>query len=135
MNLNSQINLGLSLSGRPNILKNPDARQQYSLVADIGYNYELTDRLVASLNNTFNLVFLNYNKQQKTLINNLGFSLNYFIEYNLSLNANYQWSYEVYKNNYYENPTNNNHSINLGFTFRGSGYQSNPDQLYYVFNE
>jgi len=82
-----------------------------------GYNYELTDRLVATLNNAFNLEFLNYNKQEKFLTNILDFRLRYFIEDNLSLNAAYEWNYQVTKFNYYENYTNNNHSINIGFTY------------------
>ena len=130
LNLNSQINLGMTISGGPNIIKHQNERQEYLLSANIGYNYEITDRLVASSNNLFNLDFLNYDKQEKILSNMLGLSLRYFIEDNLSLNANYQWNYQVNKPNYYENNTNNNHSINLGFTYYFErGFLITPDQL------
>ncbi|MDR3610100.1 MAG: hypothetical protein P4L27_06025 [Ignavibacteriaceae bacterium] len=117
LNLNSQLNLGVTLNGGPNIIKYAVERQQYLLLANAGYNYELTDRLVASFNNTFSLEFLNYEKEEKFLSNALSFSMRYFIEDNLSLNANYNWSYDVNKRNFYQNNTNNDHSINIGFTY------------------
>jgi hypothetical protein len=118
LNLNSQINFGMTVSGGPNITKHPSERQQYSFEGNVGYNYELTDRLVANSTNDFILGFQNYNQQEKFLSNILDFRLSYFIEDNFSLNANYQWNYSVRKNFlYYENSTDNNHSINLSFTY------------------
>jgi hypothetical protein len=117
MNLNSQLNIGMTINGGPNITKHPDERQQYMLTVNSGYQYELTDRIVTSLTNAFNLQFMNYNKQEKLLSNIINFSLRYFIEDNLSLNASYGWDYHVDKTNYYENTTENEHSINLGFTY------------------
>lgn len=125
MNLNSQLNFNLSLSGGPNVLANPMEKQLYSLISALGYNYELTDRLVASISNTFNLTFGNYYNQYKLLQNNFNFSLAYFVEDNLSLNANYQWTYQINRNNHIINSdlyfrdinTINDHYINIGFTF------------------
>ena len=117
LNLNSQLNIGMTINGGPNITKHPIERQQYLIAGNAGYHYELTDRLVASLNNAFNLQFMNYDKEEKFLSNILGFTLRYFIEDNLSLNANYQWSYRVNKYLYNDNYTYNTHTINLGFTF------------------
>ena len=132
MNLNSQLNIGMTISGGPNITKHPYERQQYLFDGNAGYNYELTDRLVASLNNAFNLQFMNYDKEEKFLSNLLGFTLRYFIEDNLSFNANYQWSYRVNKNLYYENYTYNTHTINLGFSYyfdKGFLIDTNDKQL------
>jgi len=125
LNLNSQLNFNLSLSGGPNVLANPMEKQLYSLISALGYNYELTDRLVASASNALNITFGNYNNQDKLLINTFNLNLTYFVEDNLSLNANYQWNYQVnssftngnvYPLTRYENTTNN-HYINIGFTF------------------
>jgi hypothetical protein len=117
MNLNSQLNMGMTLNGGPNITKHPYERQQYMLNVNAGYNYELTDRMVATLTNSFNLQFLNFDKQEKLLSNILGFTMRYFIEDNLSFNANYRWNYQVNNSNNYENYTDNSHTISLGFTY------------------
>jgi hypothetical protein len=123
MNLNSQFNFDIAASGGPNILKNPSFRQQYSLLADIGYNYELTDRLVVSVNNSISLAFWNDRQQLKNRTNDFVFSLHYFIEDNLSLNANYHWNYNDSKSMvlnepvYYQNSSGNNHSVSIGFTY------------------
>jgi hypothetical protein len=135
LDLNSQLNIGMKINGGPNITKHPYERQQYLLTGNAGYNYELTDRLVASLNNIFNLQFINYDRQEKYLTNNLGLDLKYFIEDNLSLNATYEWDYVVNKPNYYQNQTNNNHSINLGFTYyfeKGFLIDTNNEKAYAV---
>jgi OmpA-like transmembrane domain len=131
LNLNSQLNIGMTINGGPNITKHPDERQQYLFAGNAGYDYELTDRLVASLNNAFNVQFMNYDKEEKFLSNILGFTLRYFIEDNLSLNANYQWSYRVNKYLYNDNYTYNTHTINLGFTYyfeKGFQIDTNNEQ-------
>jgi len=118
LNLDSQINFNLAVSGGPNVLAKPVARQMYYLDANAGYNYELTDRIVISLNNEFILNFWNESLQRKTLTNYLTFSVNYFIEDNISFNANYNWEYSSEKNNLMlHSDTINMHSINAGFTF------------------
>jgi hypothetical protein len=135
LNLNSQLNIGMTINGGPNIIKHPNERQQYLLASNAGYYYELTDRLVASLNNAFNLNFMKYDKEEKFLSNILGFTLRYFIEDNLSLNANYQWSYRVNKYLYNENYTYNTHTINLGFTYyfeKGFLIDTNNEKAYAI---
>lgn len=119
LNLKSQINFKLSLSGGPNVLNNPSVSQKYSISASAGYNYELTDRLLISSIDQFDLSFYNSAVQEKTLNNQFSIGLNYFIEDNISLNANYSWYYEVNKR--YVNPgqkiDTNSHNINIGFTY------------------
>ncbi len=118
INLNSQFSFNLSLSGGPNILSNPVLKQQYSLTAGAGYNYELTDRLVVTLNNSFGLTFINSYAQEKILTNNLTFMVNYFVEDDLSFNINYNWQYSDYKNYLPVYPLlNNQNTINAGFTY------------------
>ena len=118
LNLNSQLNFGISVSSGPNVLAKPSGKQKYYLNSGIGYNYELTDRIVTSIGNTFTLIFIEYSNQQKLLTNILNFSLRYFIEDNLSLNATYSWQHTDYKyyTNYYSD-TNNYHYVNIGFTY------------------
>jgi hypothetical protein len=127
LNLNSQLNFNLSLSGGPNLIRNGDKydlpqnkniKQEYSFTFGTGYNYELTDRLIATVNNNFSLSFQNSDIQGKVLSNNLSFMLRYFVEDNLSLTAGYQWNYTdtkspnyVWENNY------NNHYVSIGFTY------------------
>ena len=118
LNLCSQISINLSVSAGPNVLANPTIKQMYALNAGTGYKYELTDRIVTSLNDNFNIKFLNEIVQQKILTNNFTFSVNYFIEDNLSFNINYNWGYSIYKNYNIYNPTlNNGHSLNVEFTY------------------
>jgi hypothetical protein len=119
MNLNSQLNFNLSLSGGPDVIAHPSERQQYSMAAGLGYDYELTDRLVASVNNTFYLLFGNYVVQQKLLSNYFNINMKYFVEDNLSLNIDYNWTYSDSKGPYYSSDRNiiNTHSINIGFSY------------------
>ncbi len=118
LNLNSQVNFNLSISGGPNVIANQLIKQLYSLDAEAGYNYELTDRIVTSLSDEFSLDFRNESVQQKILRNNFILSVNYFIEDNMSFNFNYNWQYFIYKDyNLYNPSTNNNHSVNVGFTY------------------
>ncbi len=118
LNLNSQVNFNLSLSAGPNVIAHPESKQFYSLDAGAGYNYEITDWLVASVSDQFGLEFQNKSLQQKILTNSFMIGVNYFVEDNLSFNFNYNWGYSIYKNYYLYNPsTNNNHSVNIGFTY------------------
>lgn len=119
MNLNSQINFNLSLMGGPDVIAHPSERQQYSMAAGLGYDYELTDRLVASVNNTFYLLFGNYVVQQKLLSNYFNINMKYFVEDNLSLNVDYNWTYSDSKGPYESSTQNtvNTHSINIGFSY------------------
>lgn len=117
MDLNSQIGFNISLSGGPNVLANPKFRQQYYIVTGINYDYEITDRLVASINNSFSLLFQNANYGTKDLSNSLSLTGNYFIEDNLSLNASYQWHYSDMRYYSLQSNTLNYNSVNLGFTY------------------
>ena len=118
LNLNSEIFAKVSFTGGPNVLKNPSVKQQYYFTSEIGYNYELTDRLVAAFDESFSLTFQNSSVQQKILSNQLSLSLNYFIEDNLSFNAFYTWYYIRYKDYILVFPeSSNQHQISAGFTY------------------
>ncbi len=116
MNLNSQLRGRLSLSGGPNITKNSEVKQKYLVEAFVGYYYELTDRIVTSITDNFNLSFENRESQNKSLRNELYLNVNYFIEDQLSLNASYNLYYREVKYPGQKN-INNNNNISLGFTY------------------
>jgi hypothetical protein len=125
LNLNSQVRFSLSLSGGPNLTKNSDINQEYIINSTMGYDYEITDRIVASVSNTFNFTILNYDipygsNQSKSLSNNLSLSINYFIEDNLSLNAFYKWNYYDSRSNQligtFKSAENTNNIV-VGFTY------------------
>ena len=116
LNLNSQISFDLSLSGGPNIAMHPTTKQQYLINTDIGYNYELTDRIVTSVKNTFSLSFLNAQGQTKNLTNKLQLSLNYFVEDKMLLNTTYELSYMDTRYPYLTNSVVHNY-ISVGFSY------------------
>ncbi len=118
MDLNSQVSFNLSLSGGPNLIKNSTVKQEYFVNAEAGYDYELTDRLVASLNDGFGLTFQNMGIQGKDLSNQLNLGFNYFVEDNMSLSASYSWTYNDDKYiSYYAHESVNNNSVNVGLTY------------------
>ena len=126
LNLDSQINFNISASGGPNILKDGFTSQEYSLNAAAGYNYEITDRLVTSINNSFNLLLLNGKFGYRSLADDISFSTNYFVEDNLSLNALYRWSYSRGTGYAGMDDAGIINYVNIGFTFyfeRGFLYQ------------
>lgn len=98
LNLDSQLSFSASLSGGPNLVKDSPVTQQYVTGAEIGYDYGLTDRIVASVSNSLNVIFQNMGLQSKNLVNNLDASLNYFVEDNVSLSASYSLDYDDVKN-------------------------------------
>jgi hypothetical protein len=125
LNLNSQVRFSLSLSGGPNAIKDSYYRQKYIIQSTIGYDYEITDKIVTSVSDAFNCAFQNnsasyYSIDSKTLTNNFSLSINYFIEDNLSLNASYMWNYNDSRTNdesltgKFAESTNN---IVVGFTY------------------
>jgi len=116
MNLNSQLRGRLSLSGGPNITKNSEVKQKYLVEAFFGYYYELTDRIVTSITDNFNLSFENRESQNKILRNDLNLNVNYFIEDQISLNASYNLYYNEGKYTGQKNITNNN-NVTFGFTY------------------
>jgi hypothetical protein len=118
LNLNSQLSANLSLSGGPNVLANPDIRQYYYLNAGLGYDYEITDRIFATIHNNFSLTFQNSNVQGRILTNDVTFVLHFFVEDNLSLAALYTWDYTDtrYTNFAWENE-GINHYVSIGFTY------------------
>ncbi|MCL4540092.1 MAG: hypothetical protein M1378_10945 [Bacteroidetes bacterium] len=101
LNLNSQVNFSISLSAGPNLTKNPQFRQQYETSVGVGYDYELTDRMVTSVSESFDLTFQNAGVQKKYLSNNSNLAVNYFVEDNVSFTASYSWSYYDNKNQNY----------------------------------
>jgi hypothetical protein len=120
LNLNSQVQFSLSLSGGPNMTENSIVKQEYIISSNLGYAYEITDRIVATINNSFSCTFLNSNNQGKTLTNNFNLGINYFIEDHISLNASYQWNYNDSRYNEETNfskLTEIKNYISIGFTY------------------
>ena len=98
LNLNSQLSFSVDFSGGPNLVKDSPTKQQYVAGANIGYDYGLTDRIVASVSNSFNVNFQNMGTQAKDLTNTFDASLNYFVEDNVSLSSSYSLDYDDVKN-------------------------------------
>ena len=118
MDLNSQLSFNISVSGGPNILSDHSVTQQYLLNTAAGYSYELTDRIVTSLSDSFTLLHQNGKAEYRNYTNILSFSLNYFIEDNFSLNTSYTWNYNDSKYlSTTEQLTQIYNSLNAGFTF------------------
>jgi hypothetical protein len=118
LNLNSQVIFNFSLSGGPSVTKNSVVRQEYIVGAEVGYDYELTDRIIASIDNAFGLTFQNTGAQERNLSNDLNLRLNYFVEDNLSLTGSYTWNYTDSK--YVTLPdreTQNYNYVQVGFTY------------------
>jgi hypothetical protein len=116
LNLDSQINFGLSLSGGPVLTAHSILKQYYTIDLNAGYSYELTDRVIASASNDFQYGISNANVQSKTIGENLSLNLSYFIEDELLLNASYGWAYT--SNNYSSTKNENlTNSLIIGFTY------------------
>ncbi len=118
LNLNSQLSFGINLAGGPNIAGDSQIRQRYLAVASIGYNYELTDRIVVLTSDVFNSELQNMGPKSKNLSNALGVTVNYFVEDNISLSTSYSFLY-LYGNYSLYEPTSVNiiNAINLGVTY------------------
>ncbi|MGE5402661.1 MAG: hypothetical protein ACM3S2_19870 [Ignavibacteriales bacterium] len=119
MDLNSQISFGLSLSGGPNITEKPLVKQKYLLTSKLGYDFELTDRIVTSLNDSFSLLFQNSALQGKILSNNLTIKVNYFLEDKLALGASYNWEYTENRdiNTFQYSSTGSYNYVSFGLTY------------------
>ncbi len=118
LNLNSQLAFGISLSGGPNIVKDSQMRQQYTGSANVAYDYELTDRIVLAAYDDFGLLFINMADKARSLSDNLGASINYFVEDHISLSASYSWDY--FDNENYMAPVRGetiDNSLNVGVTY------------------
>ena len=125
LNLNSQVRFNLSLSGGPNVIKNSYNRQQYLIQSTLGYDYEITDKIVTSVSDEFYYSLNNYNYQAINLSNYLNINVNYFLEDNYSLGVGYQFGYSDSRNNsstlFYSwtsfNSSHVSNSISVGFTY------------------
>jgi hypothetical protein len=118
LNLNSQLAFGVSLSGGPNIVKDSQMKQQYAGSANVAYDYELTDRIVLAAYDDFGLLFINMADKARSLSDNLGASINYFVEDHISLSASYSWDY--FDNENYMAPVHGetiDNSLNVGVTY------------------
>lgn len=124
LNLNSQFNFSVSFSGGPVISKHSDSRQNYVISAQVGYNYELTDRLVCSIEDISGYNITNRSNQYKSWSNQINFDFSYFVEDNIVLSSSYSLryyynNYTVYTNN--QNPfyksENLHNSFNFGLTY------------------
>ncbi len=93
LDLNSQLRFEISADGGPNLKERADIRQRYDLNFVTGYDYELTDRVVASLLNTFSASYWNSNDRRRHIFEVAGLTLTYFVEDNTSLSADYRWEY------------------------------------------
>ncbi len=98
LNLDSQVDFNLSLTGGPNLTKNSWVRQNYQLSAGADYDYELTDRLVTSANDVFSMTFWNSNQPQRYITNAAKLSVIYFVEDYLYLTASYSLNYGNMRN-------------------------------------
>jgi hypothetical protein len=118
LNLKSQINFTMGLSGGTNILTDSEYKQYYDFSAGLGYDYELTEKLLIIVQNKFYVNFQNTYVQTKFLFNDIGLNLYYFIFNNMSIRVSYTWDYNVNKFiNRDEDYINNHHNINIGLTY------------------
>ena len=118
LNLNSQIALNISLSGGPDVIKNSAIRQEYTGTGNVNYSYELTDRIVTTITNTFNLMFFNSLNQEKYLRDNLTASLNYFVEDHISISGSYNWAlFREVNYNGFSIYNESDNFINIGLTY------------------
>lgn len=119
LNLNSQLNFNVSLSGGPNLSGNPQVWQEYDVSAGIRYDYELTDRVVVSADNSFGVTFQNSALHGRSLSNGANVQLNYFVEDNVSLSGNYSWNYFDLRgwNGSQSHIRNINNQVSVGFTY------------------
>ncbi len=53
MDLNSQLEFNVSVSGGPNVINSPSVTQKYAFSTSASYTYEMTDRLVTLLSDSF----------------------------------------------------------------------------------
>lgn len=93
LNLNSQVWFDVGASGGPNLTKHQDLKQNFELKASVGYDYELTDRIVVSASNYFDEIFQNSSMHGRNLSDQTTISMNYFVEDNISMNGSYSLNY------------------------------------------
>lgn len=93
LNLKSQINFSASFTGGPVISKHSNTRQNYTISVRAGYNYELTDRLVCSVEDDFGYSLINTSNQNKSWSDALTLDLSYFVEDDILISSSYRWSY------------------------------------------
>jgi len=119
MDLNSQVNFNFMLNGGPNLIKHPQVKQQYEMRAGAAYNYELTDRIVVSASDAFDVIFQNVGDQGKNLTNSITIEMNYFVEDNISLNSSYNLYYSDQKAvvNMLSHTLTAENSVSVGFTY------------------
>lgn len=117
LNLFSQFAFNISIAGGPNLIKDSPVKQQYEFFAKFKYDYELTDKLVISANNSINVSFMNSDSQKKDLKNDFRFTTQYFLEDWLNLNITYQWLYMDQKNIYTSNTNNIINNLSIGFVY------------------
>ena len=97
LDLNSQVRFDIAANGGPNLTRHQTLGQQYALNADLGYDYELTDMIVVSAENSFDVLFQNGNGQGRLLTDDTNVQLNYFVEDNISLSGQYSLNYSDMK--------------------------------------
>lgn len=122
LDLDSQFDFNISLAGGPTLTRNAWMSQQYAVNAGAGYDYELTDRLVTSINESFAATLQNSNQQQRLIQNDFGVAVNYFVEDNVSFAASYFWDYSTQRVNGFAGSDHidnigNSSSVNFGLTY------------------
>jgi hypothetical protein len=117
LGLNSQLSFNTSISGGPNITANPYIKQRYNISGAIGYDFELTDRLVTSARYRLDLTYQNLDGQNKDLVSELRFEGRYFLEDQVSLNATYTFGYSEVKFIYDNRNYHSTNAVNLGISY------------------
>lgn len=98
LNLFSQLNFQVKANGGPNLTEKSEFKQKYYIRSEIGYSYELTDRLVCSFASNIDLEFINVIPQSKYFDFSNVLRLFYFVEDNISINTEFRWNITEYKN-------------------------------------
>ncbi len=119
LGLNSQIWADFTAAGGPNVLKSPSLRQEYNFLLKVGYDYELTDRLVFSVNNQAYYLIQNVHGKYKRFENHASAVFTYFVEDFTSINLSYNWSLKQTPagEDFYAGSSSSNHQVSLGFTY------------------
>lgn len=118
LNLDSQLGISVVLNGGPGLSELYTVKQEYNAALNLKYDFELTDRLVVSLNNQLNYTIQNLGYTSKALANILSADLYYFIEDNINISLDYEYYFHDSRNNRYPGkPQQNDHLLNLGFNY------------------
>lgn len=118
LSLKSQLGFDISLNGGPINSNSTPVKQIVNAALNLKYDFELTDRLVASLNNQLSYTLYNMSLIRNGLNNILTTTATYFIEDNISMNLEYQFFYsDANVKDFGIISKNNVHGLVLGFNY------------------